>query len=634
MNLSLHISVGGTPRPPFSHAGPVVEIGRDPACELPLSGDAAAGVSFRHARIELTPAGAFLTDLNSSNGTLLNDTRIHQRVPLRHGDRVQLGYTGPVLEVTGLKLPPEQVVAQVVPPPVPVARPVAPLPAKSPRPAASSATAVQEMRRLQTLVLAGFGVVGAIVVFLVIVMLLRRPDTPPVVTATPPDNAPKVEPKAPPDNAPKVEPKLADPGKQPDPVNPPPPPPPLRPVDKELGRYFADAKQRPSVLLQRQGGQGPWGRLKDGHRVVAEHYLLALPGYRCEIQCDGGAYLTLWGNVPEFSPFPPVLESVVILNAPPAGFDLALTLDHGRVVIANTKKGPLKVRARFLQEEWDVTLPESNSEAALELWGEYPNTKRTDKPGMNTPATYVGLFAKGQVTLGIQGATHSLANGSCMVWMSTSTKPEGPTPLGKLPEWWTDKMEINKDRGRDAMFVAMSDLANLVNTNDTLPEVIYNKMVVESTDVPNRVLGVLFLGALDALPQLVSALEDRQYSKVRGVAAFVLRRWISRGSDYEMELFRTLQQKGSFPRDEAELLVRLLHDFTPEEINEPATFSLLLDMLQNDRIAIRELAYGHLLLLVPDGATFGYDVAADKEARAKGFEKWKQLLAKRKPMPR
>src|SRR5439155_20919944 len=87
----------------FAHAGPVVRVGRDPDCELALPEDTDQ-VSRRHAQIELTPAGAFVTDLGSSNGTFVNDQRLTQRVPVQSGSRIRLGYTGPVLEVRAVEL--------------------------------------------------------------------------------------------------------------------------------------------------------------------------------------------------------------------------------------------------------------------------------------------------------------------------------------------------------------------------------------------------------------------------------------------------------------------------------------------------------------------------------------------------
>lgn len=72
-----------------------MEIGRatsDATWEIKLHDRA---VSRPHARIERGPAGWLLTDLGSSNGSLVNDAALTAHVPqaLRDGDRVTLGGT-------------------------------------------------------------------------------------------------------------------------------------------------------------------------------------------------------------------------------------------------------------------------------------------------------------------------------------------------------------------------------------------------------------------------------------------------------------------------------------------------------------------------------------------------------------
>ena len=65
-------------------------IGRNPECAVWLD---AAGVSRRHARLRLDAASgaASLEDLESTNGTFVNDTRVESPVTLRDGDVIHLG---------------------------------------------------------------------------------------------------------------------------------------------------------------------------------------------------------------------------------------------------------------------------------------------------------------------------------------------------------------------------------------------------------------------------------------------------------------------------------------------------------------------------------------------------------------
>ncbi|HZZ80395.1 MAG TPA: trypsin-like peptidase domain-containing protein [Gemmataceae bacterium] len=103
--MKLCLQLLGSPDPPtFEYPGPTVVIGRDPKCDLPLFGLANDNVSSRHARINLTRAGAFLLDLKSTNGTFLNDKRVTDGSRLKQGDFVRLGHTGPTFRVVVLDL--------------------------------------------------------------------------------------------------------------------------------------------------------------------------------------------------------------------------------------------------------------------------------------------------------------------------------------------------------------------------------------------------------------------------------------------------------------------------------------------------------------------------------------------------
>jgi len=70
-------------------AKPSVTIGRLPECDVVVDD---AGVSRQHARIRRTDGGFVLTDLGSTNGTMVNGEPIQEHV-LEHGDRITIGET-------------------------------------------------------------------------------------------------------------------------------------------------------------------------------------------------------------------------------------------------------------------------------------------------------------------------------------------------------------------------------------------------------------------------------------------------------------------------------------------------------------------------------------------------------------
>src|SRR5207245_9533170 len=104
--MMIRLQITASPGTSFTmeRCGPSLRLGRDPEGELALDGESSQSVSWNHARIELTPAGAFLSDLNSTNGTFLNDRRVSARTAFKLGDQIQLGHTGPMLKVLDLDL--------------------------------------------------------------------------------------------------------------------------------------------------------------------------------------------------------------------------------------------------------------------------------------------------------------------------------------------------------------------------------------------------------------------------------------------------------------------------------------------------------------------------------------------------
>jgi RsiW-degrading membrane proteinase PrsW (M82 family) len=75
-----------------------VLIGRDLRCQLVLDSSSYAGVSRQHAQIvqiSNTPPTWQICDLNSANGTFINDRRLQGCQVLQSGDRILLGIHGP-----------------------------------------------------------------------------------------------------------------------------------------------------------------------------------------------------------------------------------------------------------------------------------------------------------------------------------------------------------------------------------------------------------------------------------------------------------------------------------------------------------------------------------------------------------
>ncbi|HEY7155564.1 MAG TPA: FHA domain-containing protein [Gemmataceae bacterium] len=631
MKLRLSIAAAPGVSKTFEHAGPVVRIGRDADNELSLQGEYGDAVSRRHARIELTPKGATLTDAGSSNGTQLNGCLLGDAAPLNVGDRIQMGYTGATLTVLELDL---------------AARP-----------------AVDAARRSRPVLIGALAAVALAAVVGGAVVLLRKPKTPedrtPDQLAKAPDASLPQQPSVPSPAAPASVDSPKPPPSPPAPVDPPKPPPlpVIAPVAatpkgapseevKEVGSYVA-LDQWVSVLLQRQGEAYPWAILRPEGRVSTACTLVSLPGYRSLIALDGGAHLTLWGNLPEFSAAPPVLESVVMLHSPTSGVDLDFTLDRGRVLIANRKASPapIHVRLRFLRETWELELPDAKSEAVVELW----NLPRGAPSGSTAPPPLacLGLFTKGRVLVKTPRPSFDLSDQSRLSWVSQQPTELYRAALPELPAWWAKPPERTAPQVQKALRSLLDWHDRLAGSNaDSAPKktlangaasvvTTIKTQVEEVKDADNQDVGVFFLAALDETEPLLGFLKDRQNANVRGVTLFALQAWLSRGSQHAGELIRILERRGD-SKDKAERIVRLLHFYPPEALGQKKTYEDLIDCLDDDNLLVRDLAFWQLDQLgvggrLPEEARkIAYDPTWEEEKRRPAVEQWKKLLGEGK----
>ncbi|MEX0743261.1 MAG: DUF3662 and FHA domain-containing protein [Actinomycetota bacterium] len=86
---TLTLYEGGKPTRTFALASPVMTLGRLPETDITVPD---AGASRQHARISNANGEFVLTDLGSTNGTLVNDEVVQERV-LQDGDRITIGET-------------------------------------------------------------------------------------------------------------------------------------------------------------------------------------------------------------------------------------------------------------------------------------------------------------------------------------------------------------------------------------------------------------------------------------------------------------------------------------------------------------------------------------------------------------
>ncbi len=402
--------------------------------------------------------------------------------------------------------------------------------------------------------------------------------------------------------------------------NRPPAPTPPSVVRRELGKAILTP---PCILLQQNGDAPGWQRLSPEKRVSSTDRLVSLPGYRSDIRMDSGVQIQLWGNLQQFSrTLTGVLESAVTLYANPE-VDLDFLLDHGRVLLTNHKdNGPARIRIRFHQEIWDLTLADQESEVAIELFGQcQPYTR---EPGGSEPYLRVFLFAlKGQAQLRIRYELHTLFSPSIIVWDNASGVAPQPQSLPRAPDWWTSKAPP-QNRVVQELQAALKELSQRLIAKDKI-DVVVAEAMRDPTSASSRILAVRCLAAMNDVGKLVDALAEPGHVEVRVVAIEELRHLLGLSSSYETIISSALKQK-RYTEGQAQTILQLLHGFGPEQQADPATRATAVEYLNHDKLAIRQLTHTLLCSFIPEGQKIQYDPAGGPEQLERGTRDWQKLI--------
>jgi hypothetical protein len=163
---------------------------------------------------------------------------------------------------------------------------------------------------------------------------------------------------------------------------------------------------------------------------------------------------------------------------------------------------------------------------------------------------------------------------------------------------------------------------------------------LDSTDPTQRDLAVLFLCGLDDVSTVIDALgdQDPSHPDVRRAASIALQHWIGRDGTQDDKLYNSIKKTGilidkKFSQSDAETIMQLLHGLSEEQINSPETYDALINYLRHKRLAIRELAYMRLWLLVPQGRSIPYNPGEGTGQREAAYEQWKKLIPTGKMPP-
>jgi hypothetical protein len=408
----------------------------------------------------------------------------------------------------------------------------------------------------------------------------------------------------------------------------------------EVALYQGSAKPGSrSILVQRPDEAGsPWKRVSSNTPVYTSDHLVSLPGYTSEIKSDSGVRLQLWGTVPRFTPavLAPLFESAVTLHANPK-FDLDLTLDRGRLFLANAKdKGPARVRLRFEKEVWDVTLSEPDSEVVVEL-GKVP-MRDTDWTRDEPKCIVRFCVLQGKAGLKVDYVTYpdlSFDDAAFFHWDNYGRGLQGPAKLEKSVQDFSKEIPANDETNR--LRAALDGISQRIGEKKAVSVGLKEIINDDSSSPLQRSLCIVCLGAVDAIPAVLDILDSKDEARAeeRFYAIVTLDRWISRGLDYNKQLFDMKDRRSGilidkkYTPNEAGIVMTLLHEFDDVKRKEPETFDWLAENLTHNKMAIRELAAMHLRDLSVGVKTIPpYNAAWDLDKRTRAADEWKAMVKK------
>jgi hypothetical protein len=308
-------------------------------------------------------------------------------------------------------------------------------------------------------------------------------------------------------------------------------------------------------------------------------------------------------------------------------FDLDFTLDRGRVDVTNEKsKGAAKVRVRFQDRYWDLTLTEPGTRVALEIYGRWPPGSRFDPDAKDDKGPFINfvlLVLKGHVDRSCPSCQIALSappGPALFQWDSKHGQDSCGHRLDKLPEW-ASATGAHTERAKKVreMLVKFQKTA----VNDSLDAAL--KQLIDSDDAAERRAGLMAAGAFDKLEHVAEAL---MHSKREGDwhnAVVALRHWLGRGPGQDNILYERLMKLRGYRPAEARTTVQLLHGFTEEQAARPELYQALIDLVRHEKLAIRGLAHWHLRRLAP-GVKVEFTPASEKEEWERAHKAWKEKI--------
>ena len=303
--------------------------------------------------------------------------------------------------------------------------------------------------------------------------------------------------------------------------------------------------------------------------------------------------------------------------------DMGFQIQEGRIRIeasrglndAKDAAGPT-LSIKVNDELWRIELVTRDSVCGIEINPVQP-TQPDAKPGSNnytgTLYTYSGMirFSDGK------GKVHTIDAGQ---WMSLSAKdratgatnPSGQQKPLRVPHWVEPNYKDNSYLSRRLIAAFVKELNEDQLVSLTMPAI--------TKDVKPNIseLATKALALTNRYQALVKVLDEVDHHESRIAAINGIRNWLPRDPNNGDLLKEALQKQ--FSPEMAEIMERLLWGFKPEDAQDRFISGRLVEWLEHNHVAVRELAFNYINLLT--GRDIDYSAIATPTQRRATARRW------------
>jgi hypothetical protein len=316
--------------------------------------------------------------------------------------------------------------------------------------------------------------------------------------------------------------------------------------------------------------------------------------------------------------------------------DLDMTLKRGRIILENKKSTarPVTVRIRFenptqqKQAYFDITLKDNTTSVAVERMCAFPQNEpffedpaHPNRQGPN--ADMLCFFLSGSAFIRTADVGFSVDATTQPQWVTWNSSKgiDSPRPF-VVPDWYLPTPKFSDPKERQTALQSAITLAKNVQAKK-LDVALQEALAAD--ELAARRLALRCYTALDDFSRPLEMLDQENKSDgMRRYAIYSLRYWVAQDRDNEYLLYDAL--RAQFSKVVAKKIMELLHGISTTDAGMPATWQRLIDDLDNEVVALRELSAWNLEILVPEGRKINYSASANQITRRNGQNQWRILI--------